>query len=76
MFFSLVKNKNFMRLWITQTLSQTESTIVDFSVALFFAKVALDPAMANSGLGESATAIVFALQYLPALPAALIAGVI
>ncbi|MEI7604248.1 MAG: MFS transporter [bacterium] len=79
MFFSLLRNKNFMRLWVTQTLSQLEATIVDFSIALVFASAAvgaLDIAGSQVQFGQSATAIVFALQFLPALPASLAAGLI
>jgi MFS family permease len=71
MFFKLLRNKNFMNLWITQTFTQLEVTVVDFTVLLVFAQ-----AVNANQFGESATAIVFALQFIPALPSALIAGVI
>lgn len=61
-----------MKLWSSQTVTQLEATLVDFTVV-----VVIDEAVKTNNLfTASAVALVFALQFIPALPASLIAGTI
>ena len=60
-----------MKLWASQSIAQLEATIVDFTIALVVASAVINHLYQ---FGESSTALVFALQFIPALPAALIAG--
>ena len=70
MYWKLLRNKNFMILWVTQIFTQLEVTVVDFTVAVVFANAATH----DKNIAISAIAIIFALQFIPALPASLLAG--